>query len=240
MISVCLATCNGAPYIKNQLISVLSQLSLHDEVIVADDRSTDSTIEIVRSLSDCRVKISLNLSNERLGVVKNFERALSSASGDYVFLCDQDDIWLPNKVDKCMLALNECLLVVSDCKVVDKDLNVLYPSFFKLRQSGRGVVKNLYKNSYLGCCMAFRKGLLNMALPIPATAPMHDMWLGLIANSTGKVTFLPEQLLLYRRHATNASPTAQKSTFSYYRQIVYRIKLLFFLLRRLVSLWFRR
>jgi glycosyltransferase involved in cell wall biosynthesis len=237
MISVCIATYNGETFIKEQLMSILDQLAAHDEIVISDDGSSDGTIEIIQSLSDPRIKI-LPLSSKQ-GIVKNFERALSAASGDYVFLCDQDDVWLPNKVVKCIALLSNCLLVVSDCKVVDKDLNELYPSFFKVRQSGVGIIKNLYKNSYLGCCMAFRKTLLNQALPIPTNAPMHDMWLGLMANCTGKVIFLPEPLMLYRRHGDNASPTAQKSTFSLCQQVTYRVRLLFLILARLVSLSFR-
>lgn len=237
MISVCVATYNGQAFIEEQLISVLNQLTAFDEVIVSDDGSDDNTIKIVQAIKDSRIKI-LNPSS-KVGIVKNFERALSNACGDYIFLCDQDDIWLPNKVEKCILALSDSLLVVSDCKIVDKESNELHPSFFKLRRSGKGVIKNLYKNSYLGCCMAFRKELLYQALPIPASAPMHDMWLGLIANCTGKVMFLSEPLMLYRRHDNNASPTAQKSTFTFLQQISYRINLLFLIVIRLLSLAFR-
>lgn len=238
MISVCVATYNGSSYIKQQLVSILEQLSEEDEVIIADDCSTDNSISIIESLSDKRIHLIKNESKAS-GVVKNFERALSRASGDYIFLCDQDDVWLPNKVEQCMLALTNYLLVVSDCKVVDKSLNELHPSFFKLRNSGKGIIKNLYKNSYLGCCMAFRKELLKYALPIPANTPMHDMWLGLIANCIGSVIFLPEALVLYRRHGGNTSPTAQKSTFSFCQQIVYRARLLVFLFGRLLTLPFR-
>jgi glycosyltransferase involved in cell wall biosynthesis len=237
MISVCVATFNGQAFIQEQLISILNQLSAFDEVVISDDCSSDNTIKIIQSIKDPRIKI-LSSCN-KLGIVKNFERVLFNASGDYLFLCDQDDIWLPNKVEKCMLALRESLLVVCDCRVVDKELNELYPSFFKLRQSGKGLIKNLLKNSYLGCCMAFRKELLSQALPIPASAPMHDMWLGLIANCTGKVVFLYEPLVLYRRHGDNASPTAQKSTFTLFQKISYRIKLLFLIATRLLSLVFR-
>ncbi len=232
MISVCLATYNGQAFIEQQLISVLNQLGDQDEVLVSDDCSSDSTVKMIEAIGDSRIKILTT--SKKLGIVKNFERALYSASGDYIFLCDQDDVWLPNKVETCLLGLRDYLLVVTDCRVVDKDLNELYASFFELRQSGKGVIKNLIKNSYLGCCMAFRKDLLSLALPIPASAPMHDMWLGLIANFKGEVIFLNSPLVLYRRHGDNASPTAQRSTFTLYQQITYRIKLLLLIVFRLM------
>lgn len=238
MISVCIATYNGACFIEAQLQSILSQLNDNDEILISDDGSADNTLDIVISIQDERIKIVSNDGN--LGVVRNFERVLSNASGEYIFLCDQDDIWLPNKVDRCLQALTDHLLVVSDCRVVDKNLNELHASFFKLRNSGGGFWRNVYKNSYLGCCMAFRKDLLVYALPMPEHVPMHDMWLGLLANCVGKVKFLPEALMLYRRHDKNASPTAQKSNFSLYRQLGYRIRLSLLLLKRLISLYVQR
>ncbi|WP_230341932.1 glycosyltransferase family 2 protein [Methylobacillus arboreus] len=233
-----MATFNGSCFVEAQLRSILPQLNDDDEILISDDGSVDNTLDIITSIQDERIKIVNH--NGNLGVVKNFECALSHASGEYIFLCDQDDIWLPNKVDRCLQVLADHLLVVSDCRVVDKNLNELHPSFFGLRKSSEGVVKNLYKNSYLGCCMAFRKELLAYALPVPEHVPMHDMWLGLLANCVGKVKFLPEALMLYRRHDKNASPTAQKSNFSVYQQLIYRIRLSFLLIKRLVLLHSQR
>lgn len=225
MISVCVATFNGQGFIQDQLISVLNQLDTGDEVIVADDGSFDDTIKIILALKDKRIKILPSSAN--LGIVKNFERALSSASGDYIFLCDQDDIWLKGKVDRTLESLQTSLLTVSDCKVVDASLLEINPSFFSLRNSGAGFIKNLYRNGYLGCCMAFRKELLPYILPIPRSSPMHDMWIGLIAETVGKVSFIYEPLVLYRRHGKNASPTAEKSNFSLYKQIKFRLTLVY-------------
>lgn len=221
MISVCVATFNGQGFIQDQLISVLSQLGTGDEVIVADDGSSDDTIQIILALEDKRIKILPSSAN--LGIVKNFERALSSASGDYIFLCDQDDIWLQGKVNRTLESLQTSILTVSDCKVVDTTLLEIYPSFFFLRNSGAGFIKNLFRNSYLGCCMAFRKELMSYILPIPQSSPMHDIWIGLIAETVGNVSFISEPLVLYRRHGKNASPTAEKSNFSLYKQLKLRL-----------------
>lgn len=232
MISVCLTTYNGAHFIHAQLLSILNQLGNHDEVLIADDGSTDNTVAIVDAVADPRVRWVAKGGN--LGVVKNFERVLLAAKGDYIFLSDQDDVWLPGKVEACVVALENALMVVTDCKVVDSNLNTMASSFFDLRKSGVGIFKNIVRNSYLGCCMAFHKDLLRYAMPMPASVPMHDMWLGLIAETKGKVCFLSEPLLLYRRHESNASPTAEKSSFSLYKKISYRVTLGYLLLCRVL------
>ena len=232
MISVCITTFNGQNYIKQQLESVLCQLDISDEVVVSDDGSTDNTIAIVNAMHDARVKIIVG--GNRLGVVKNFERALMNAKGNIIFLCDQDDVWLPNKVKQSVNSLREYMLVVTDCKVVDEHLHEVYPSFFAQRKSASGVCRNLYKNSYLGCCMAFRKELLSYALPMPVNVPMHDMWLGLLADIYGDVKFMPEALSLYRRHQENFSPTASKSTFGLLKMLQFRIVLTILLFSRII------
>lgn len=223
MISVCLATYNGDAYVDAQLRSVLEQLSPEDEVVIADDGSTDRTVSVIEALGDPRIRVVATEGG--LGVVKNFERAIVASRGDVIFLCDQDDVWLPGKVGRCVAALHSHLLVVTDCKVVDSQLNEIAPSFFRLRNSGSGMLHNLWKNSYLGCCMAFRRELLEYALPFPHGIPMHDMWLGMIAETKGRVAFLAGPLLLYRRHASNASDTAGKSSASIARMLADRIAL---------------
>jgi glycosyltransferase involved in cell wall biosynthesis len=233
MISVCIATYNGSSYIEEQLNSILRQLADDDEVVISDDGSDDGTAQIIDAIADKRIRWAGR--GGRMGVVKNFERALADARGELVFLSDQDDVWLPGKVAKCCEALQDNILVVTDCRVVDKQLKELVPSFFCLRNSGQGFLRNLYRNGFLGCCMAFRRELLEYALPIPAKAPMHDMWLGLIAEIRGEVFFLPEPLSLYRRHGQNASPTAEKSRFSLFQQLKFRVVLAWLIFNRVLS-----
>lgn len=238
MISVCLATYNGSLYIQEQIISVLNQLSQIDELLIGDDGSVDNTISIINSIGDNRIRF-LSITG-KLGVVRNFERILVEAKGDYIFLCDQDDIWLPTKVAECVDALQNHLLVVTDCKVVGHNLDEIYPSFFQLRRSGKGIFKNICKNTYLGCCMAFRRELLNIGLPIPAKIPMHDMWLGLLAETQGTVLFLPKNLSLYRRHHLAVSPTAGKSNLSIFKKLYIRVVLVTCILNRLCSHKFKK
>ncbi|MEO5797742.1 MAG: glycosyltransferase family 2 protein [Rhodoferax sp.] len=230
-VSVCLASYNGAHYIEAQIHSVLDQLSQQDELIVSDDSSQDQTLALVQQLGDPRIRILQ--STIQKGIIQNFENALSHAKHGYIFLCDQDDIWLPGKVDACVRLLQTAVLVVTDCTVVDAHLQPLHASFFTLRGSRAGILTNLWKNSYLGCCMAFRKSILQRALPLPAKLPMHDMWLGLVAQTCGPVIFLPEPLCLYRRHSQANSDAAGKSRATPFQQIGFRIRLLVALVLRL-------
>ncbi|WP_288864733.1 glycosyltransferase family 2 protein [uncultured Alistipes sp.] len=234
MISVCMATYNGEKYIREQIDSILAQLGDKDELIVSDDGSADATLSIVRSFSDPRIKIISNTGKH--GTNGNFENALKHAQGDYIFLSDQDDVWLPGKVNICLQALQTAHLVVHDCYVTDGNLHILHPSFFEMRGSASGFWKNLLRNSYVGACEAFRRSILEYALPLPDKLPVyHDGWLGSLADIKGKVEFIRTPLIYFRRHDSNTSQSARRSTFPLSKQISYRIKLLLLVIQRLVQ-----
>jgi len=209
MNSVCLATYNGSRYVEAQLRSILEQLSFEDEVLVADDGSTDNTVAIINAMGDPRIRWVAQ--GGKLGVVKNFERTISAAKGEFIFLSDQDDLWLTGKVDTILEAFSsnpEVTLVVSDAKVIDESGFVRADSFFEQRGNfAAGVLSNLIKNKYLGCTLAFRRSMLEHFLPIPQDAPMHDMWFGLINDVYGKTHYIDQPLIAYRRHANNVSPS---------------------------------
>ena len=230
MVSVCIATYNGEKYIKDQLLSILCQIDNYDEIIVSDDSSTDETLNIIRSINDNRIRILDN--NKYQSPIYNFENAIKHANGDYIFLSDQDDVWLPDRIKLMKTYLDNYCLVISDCKIVDSLLNVTNESFFKLCNSGKGFWKNLIKNSYIGCCMAFKKDLLKYVLPFPKNLPMHDIWIGLLAELNGDVLFIDTPLLLYRRHGTNASSSGEESKYSLYYKVEYRLLLLLDILKR--------
>ncbi|NLO45533.1 MAG: glycosyltransferase family 2 protein [Clostridiales bacterium] len=205
MISVCMAVYHGEKYIEEQISSVLPQLGAGDELIISDDAPGGETQRIAENLSsqDHRVKY---FEGTGAGVVRNFENALSKASGDYIFLCDQDDVWLPEKVKKVMRELESgTALVIHDAKVTDGCLNEINASFFGEHGSKAGFLRNFAYNSYMGCCMAVRRELLSKALPFPKGIPMHDQWLGLIAERYFETKFLNESLILYRRHGGNVT-----------------------------------
>lgn len=220
MISVCMTTCNGEQYVQAQIESILSQISDQDELVISDDGSTDRTFELVSQFADVRIVLLSNKGPS--GVVQNVENALRHSHGEYVFLSDQDDVWLPGKVSRIMSAFEQCDLVVSDCHVTDQFLTVIHPSLFQLVHSGPGFFKNLYRNSYIGCCMAMRRRVLSRALPFPNNTPMHDWWIGLIAEAAYKIQFIAEPLMLYRRHEKNLSLTAERSSFSFARKLAWR------------------
>lgn len=229
-ISVCMATYNGEKYIKEQLESILSQLEEDDEVIISDDGSTDETLEIVSSLDDERICIYKNVKGA--SPIYNFENALEKAVGDFIFLSDQDDVWCDGKVSIMLGYLRDFDLVVSDAFVVDENLNVISNSFFSYNGSRKGVVKNLLKNSYSGCAMAFNRRVLRKSLPFPAGLPMHDWWVGLMAEKHGSVYFAPEPLILHRRHGSNASATGGSSPYGFFKKVSFRLKVLWFFLSR--------
>lgn len=230
MISICIATYNGEKYIEKQILSILLQLRENDEIIISDDGSKDNTLDIVRALNDSRIKIFHNKKNH--GVVPNFENALNNAKGDYIFFSDQDDIWTPNKVERCIEALQKHVLVIHNSIIMDGKGNISNKDFFSMRKSKKGYWRNLYKNSFVGSCMAFRKELLPHVLPFPKKILWHDMWIGLMAERIGDTIFIPDTLLYYRRHGNNASATSERSSFSFLFQLNYRLKMFYYTLIR--------
>ncbi|MBR5015806.1 MAG: glycosyltransferase family 2 protein [Clostridia bacterium] len=196
-VSVAMAAYNGEKYIEQQLESILTQLRADDEVIVSDDNPAGGTKEAVDRLGDPRIRY---VEGPGKGVIKNFEHALSLTTGDIIFLADQDDVWLPGKVAACVSEIeNGATLVLHDAKVVDENLGVINESFFEINGSAPGFWKNIKKNSFMGCCMAFDAGLKDAVMPFPDNLPMHDQWIGLIAERKGKVKLLYSPYLLYRR-----------------------------------------
>ncbi len=214
MISVALAAFKGEAYIEAQLRSILPQLSHDDEIIVSDDAPGGATERVVRRVmaDDPRV---FYVEGKGQGVVANFVNAIRHCRGDKIFLCDQDDVWLPDKVQRVMAAFdNGATLVLHNAYVTDKDLRITDYSFFELRGSKKGFLHNVVKNSYMGCCMAFDRKLLKKIMPMPKYVPMHDQWIGLMGEVYGKVVFLDAPLIYYRRTGSNvtggATSTAQK------------------------------
>lgn len=234
-VSICMATCNGARFVSDQIRSILDQLQDGDELIVSDDGSTDETVAIIRSFADPRVRI-IERRDARRGVSSNFAYALGQARHDFLFLADQDDLWFADKVEKVTRLLQDYDLVVTDCTLIDAEAAQLAPSFFKQHGSGKGFFANLLKNSYLGCCMAFRRSLLEKATPIPVSVPMHDIWFGMMAECVGRPCFYPEPLVAYRRHGSNLSTTSSPSNRPLYKKIRDRCRLLFSLSQRMLEL----
>lgn len=234
MISVCIATYNGAPFLEKQLISILNQLSVNDELIISDDGSIDGTLDVINSINDNRIKIIHNekkqvksRSSNHIYVSANFENALKRARGDYIFLSDQDDIWCNGKVDKMiqLLSEKENILVISNFSTIDANDNIIEPLFLKKKPFYKIFLLNLLKTPFWGCCMAFKKELLMYALPFPKNLILHDNWIGLLALHYGVVKYINDPLILYRRHQNNVSKNKSENPIWY--KIFYRIKLYF-------------
>lgn len=229
-ISVAMATYNGERYIKEQIDSILENLQEIDEIIISDDGSKDSTREIIKSYEDKRIKL---IEGPKKGVKQNFANAIQNTTGKYIFLADQDDIWMDNKVDKVLDVLKGegVTLVVHDAQVFDSSNDkILYESFFKYRNSGPGILKNIYKNTYIGCCMAFNSQIKEKILPIPNDIEMHDQWIGIINEKYGNSIFLDRKLIRYRRHTGN---TSSMKHYSILKMIKNRYKLIINFFRRI-------
>ncbi|MDT2675569.1 glycosyltransferase [Enterococcus dongliensis] len=220
-ISVCMATYNGRHFIEEQLNSILPQLSEYDELIISDDHSTDGTWEFLLDLKtkDPRIKL---FQNKNQGVIANFANAIEQSTQPIIFLSDQDDVWQPDKIEKILPYFEnpQTQVVVSDLVIVDNDFAILEPSYQVMRHTQAGFWHNLVKSSYIGAGMAFRATLKDVVLPIPATVPMHDMWIGLLADYNRGVVFIPDRLVYYRRHGLNASEI--KTTASRVQQFKWR------------------
>ena len=222
-----MATYNGEKYIKEQIDSILPQLGEGDELVISDDGSADRTVEIIESYKDPRIRLYHHVKKSSKYLIDysthNFENAISHAKGQYIFLSDQDDVWLPEKVDRMIKALEHYEVVVSDCLVVDESLNEIAPSYFSKVHAKNGMIRNIIKSSYIGCCMAFRREILNEAFPFPKSGVGHDLWIALIGSMYYNVFLLPEPLLLYRKHGNNVTPSGMKSNYSLGYRISYRL-----------------
>lgn len=228
-ISVCMATYNGSKYIEKQILSILNQLKNEDELIIVDDGSKDHTVKIIENFADSRIVIIKNEVNQ--GVINTFEKSLQAATGELIFLSDQDDIWLPNKVDKITAIFKNyphITLIHHDAQIINKQDQVISESRFQSKPLFLiKLMPTLIKNNYMGCTMAFQKKILSKILPFPEDIPMHDIWIGLINELYGNIFYIKESLIQRRVHDTNftpgLSPESKKS--SLIQKIKWRLSL---------------
>jgi glycosyltransferase involved in cell wall biosynthesis len=233
-----MATYNGEKYIAEQVKSILPQLGDEDELVVSDDGSTDNTIKILESFNDKRVKI---FNHDRISenrhpfypATRNFENAISLANGDYIFLADQDDVWLPNKIKMMLSFMVNDSLVISDAWIVNENLEK-QEKLNNYMPYKKGYFNNLFKCTTQGCRIAFTKKIKNFCLPFPNGIVIHDSWIRQLAELKFKVHYIPEPLFYYRRHSNNLSDI-KKSKNSLCFMIKYRTVILFESLRRYLN-----
>jgi glycosyltransferase involved in cell wall biosynthesis len=231
-ISIALCTYNGEKYLRAQLESLAVQTRLPDELIINDDVSTDATAKIIVEFAKAApFPVSLEINEKTLGSTKNFERAIWRSSGDIIFLCDQDDVWAAEKIErleKVFRGGERIGMVFSNAALVDENLRPLGKSLwdFSFPESQRKKEKMfeslLRQNFVTGATAAFRAEFREYFTPIPTDIPntIHDAWIALVIAARARVEFIDANLLKYRQHSAqqlgimNRSET-RRETFEY-------------------------
>lgn len=217
-VAIVMATYNGERYIGEQIDSILSSTYQNFELFIYDDGSKDNTISILKDYEYRNPeKIHVFLNERNLGVNTNFLQAFSWTTSDYIMLCDQDDVWKPNKIGITLKRMRHMeaqtgkqipLAVFTDASIVDKNLNELYSSFFAsnhLNPKKTDIAHLLMENKLIGCTVMVNASLRNVlnSNRLPQKAKLHDWWIALIAASFGKIGYVNECTLFYRQHENN-------------------------------------
>ncbi|MEZ0539174.1 glycosyltransferase family 2 protein [Fibrella arboris] len=218
-LSIALCTYNGATYLREQWASLLAQEWLPAEVVISDDGSTDGTLTLINELAfSAPFRVTILANKAPLGFNGNFEQAIAACTSELIFLCDQDDAWLPHKTRTLashLLAHPNCDVVFGNATVADTSLTPSQQQFWDVVrfgaadqqqwQQGGAMHVLLNGNRVMGCAMAFRQSFRERALPIPPTVPggyVYDGWLALVAAATDQIDFVAESLQYYRTHPT--------------------------------------
>lgn len=228
-VSVALASYNGMKYIETFLRSVRNQDWAGLSLVVSDDASSDTTVRII---SDVWPEATIVSNTGPAGAIGNFSNALSHARGGYVALADQDDVWMPEKINRLMAKMTAVegrnpgmpVLIFSDLKVVDEELNIIQNSFFQSTNKNidAAILRDFVIGNHIpGCAMLVNDALLQRALPIPVDVMMHDWWLALVASTFGVIEHVDAPLILYRQHGSNTlgAPTLGKSAGKWRRRM---------------------
>lgn len=216
-VDVLLATYNGARYLRPQIDSILGQEGASFRILARDDGSVDETPAVIEHFRRTRPDRFIRVSGSgHLGAAGNFARLLREAEAPYAALSDQDDVWAPHKLRTLVGAMHELesrhgadtpLLVHSDLTVVDETLRERHSSFWRYSgfdPRGTSLPRLLIKNTVTGCASLVNRALIELALPVPPAALVHDYWLALVAGAAGHLGTVEEPLVAYRQHARNA------------------------------------
>jgi len=228
-VSVALCTYNGEEFLAEQLTSLVNQTHPPDEIVICDDGSSDTTLEIIQSFqANFTLPITLHRNDVSLGVFKNFQKCIGLCQYPLVFTCDQDDVWLSNKIEKHITeheAHPQSELVYSNAEVVSYDLMTMYYLLWQpedILNQDKGVAsfdKLIVKGqSIAGCCMSFYKSFYDSVLPIPPQI-YHDDWIATTAFLSSKITGIPEPLMKYRQHGNNVVGIVRGSRISFYKSL---------------------
>lgn len=211
--SVAMAVYNGERYINEQIDSIIERMGRNDELVISYDRSTDRTKEIIDgyAAADERVKVVENTGPG--GVQNNFTNAVMNCRGRYIFLADQDDVWIGDKINVVVekFKQTDADLVVHNGYMTDGDLNIAPATIFD--QYGRydNPVRNIIKCNYWGCCMAFQSRIKDMVCPFPNRNRVgHDWWIGIQVGFYGKIVRIEDCLMMHRVHGSNQSEVKRR------------------------------
>lgn len=227
-ISIALCTYNGSDHLQDQWQSLLSQQVLPNEIVISDDQSTDGTQNLLDKLAaEAPFPVRVLKNKERLGYNKNFEQALATCMGDLIFICDQDDYWLPEKIrimTQFMEQHPDAQLAFCNAWVTDEHLQgrqkqvweaVRFDKKAQTRwRSGEMLDVLLDGNRMMGCATVIRRSSLPMLLPIPNDIPgyIYDGWLALVAATQQAIQFVNQPLQLYRTHVQQQIGVREKPT----------------------------
>lgn len=219
-ISVAMATYNGADYLEEQLISIVNQSIIPDEIIIVDDFSKDSTVEMIDRIREKYSFIKLYRNEVNLGPIQTFKKAVSLCTNEYVALCDQDDIWEKNKLELCFnqlksLGNNKPSIVFSDLKMIDTKGNLINDSFWATqgyKPSKTNLKELLIGNIITGCTIMMNQKMKDEIARMPVGIIMHDYWIAIIAYSIGDYRIIADSLIKYRVHSTSVT-VKSKITF---------------------------
>ena len=218
-ISVALTTYNGSKYIVEQLKSICKQTFLPDEIVICDDCSNDNTIEIIKQFSlQSPIKIKIHQNSINIGPRKNFEKCIQMCKGDILFFCDQDDVWLKNKVERMVNEFDNknVVFVFSDGYVTDSELNVIRDSEWSINWAAFSTQEYFNfcqtRNFPLGHLQAIRRDVLEKMIPFLSDP---DGWIAQCAPAFGEVVAIPDKLVYDRRHSGTVSTAfIEKRKFS--------------------------
>lgn len=223
MIEILLATFNGAKYLPEQLDSLFNQTNQDWTLIVHDDGSTDETVDIIKSYQN-RYPNRIKLVEDGIktgGAKNNFAHLMQFANAEYIMFCDQDDVWLPEKIELTLFRMIEIessfpekpVLVHTDLVVVDERLNTIADSMFRYeRLKNSPTLEDLFvRNNVTGCSLMINRVALIISRPVPGEALMHDWWLALkVKSSAGIIAFIDCSTIKYRQHLNNTVGVQQK------------------------------
>jgi glycosyltransferase involved in cell wall biosynthesis len=204
-VAVVVATYNGATYLRAQLESIVQQTYKPSQIIIVDDASLDDTLQVANNFAAHHPEVMVVQNETRLGYIKNFEKGMLLANANYIALSDQDDIWMPNKIEVLIHAIGDQMLAYSDSELIDANGQLLNQKMSSIKNQLAYHTPIMYTIGAWapGHAMLFKKELVDKAAPFP-TLVTHDFWLGFVATCYSKVVYVNEPLVHYRQHTQNA------------------------------------